>query len=304
MTTALSGFEELSGDEWQKLCMQVMHIHHGPGELIEVPDHDRGDAGIEAFSLNGCVYACYAPQPEPLTTAVRRKKQIDKLDSDIAKFVGNEEKLKAMFPPDYQVGRWTLLVPYLNTKDVHVRASTKTAEVRSSGLSYVASSIVVKVETLNSYDLARRTVVAQQLAKVHLPAPVDLDYSDVSDPQIDKMHEKLAKTALYSDSDRRSAFVDRLLRNLIAAQHHRAFIGDHYSELADALDEQMADLEARLGVQYPLNEPNPDRMLSSVLQDTEQLVGSGLNTSDADSRTIAEGQIADWLMRCPLDFYS
>lgn len=39
-----------------------------------------------------------------------------------------------------------------------------------------------------------------------------------------------------------------------------------------------------------------------MLKDTENTVDEVLNTHMMQSRVIAEGQVADWLMRCPLDF--
>jgi hypothetical protein len=54
MTSTMSGFEHLSGTEWQNLCVRVLHEHHGGGQFVEVPDQDGGDAGIEGYSLDGC----------------------------------------------------------------------------------------------------------------------------------------------------------------------------------------------------------------------------------------------------------
>src|SRR5262245_25188814 len=109
MGSGLSGFESLTGDEWQDLCLRVLHEHHGAGELIEVPDDDRGDGGLEAFSLDGCAYQCYAPENEPLSAKLRYEKQRDKMTKDVGKFIGNAAKIEALVPEGVKIRRWILL---------------------------------------------------------------------------------------------------------------------------------------------------------------------------------------------------
>lgn len=282
--------------------MRVLQVHHGPGELTVIPDDDRGDNGVEAYSQEGHVYACYAPQIEPLSAAQRRTKQFEKIDGDVGSFITKKDKLEAMFPPGFKARRWILLVPRITTKDLHTRASKLTAKVRAASLPYADEAIVVSAHTLDSFQVATRTVVSNQLATLHLPTPDPAGFGDIEDPSVETMDSKLAKVALFKNPIRRGMLVDQLLTNMLTGQAHRQYIGDHYSELGDAMDVRMADLESRLAVQFALAHSDPDALLSTVFEVTEQTVASSLNTADHVSRVIAEGQVADWLMRCPLDF--
>ncbi|MFF4779585.1 hypothetical protein ACFY05_42900 [Microtetraspora fusca] len=302
MGTALSGFESLTGAQWQDLCMRVLHHHHGGGELIEVPDDDGGDNGLEAFSLDGCVYQCYAPDNEPLTTAVRYTKQRDKMTRDIGKFITNEEKLKRILPPDYSARRWILLVPYINTKRLAEHARTQTERLRNEHLPYTSQDIYVVAHTLRSYEAAKAAVIARRLDILRIPTPDNLDFGHIDDPAVDRMKEKLAKTSTFRIADKRDRMVDRYLKNHVAGQANRDWLRDEYAELNDDLEERLADLESRLEMQYPLDHPDPNKLLATVLKDTEMLVSSTLNSGSMQSRVIAEGQVAEWLMRCPLDF--
>lgn len=297
-----SGFEQLSGLEWQDLCLRVLHEHHGASELVEVPDDDRGDAGLEAFSMSGCAYQCYAPEGEPLTAAQRYNKQRDKMTTDVGKFIDNATKLQGMLPTGLSITRWVLLVPRITTRRLLNHARTLTDRIREAGLAYASADIVVMALTLDAFAGARVAVVSRQLTKMHLPPLDAVDYSAIDDGLIDTMKIKLAMTAQYADHDRRGKVVNRLLESYVSGQAHRAHVSDHYSELGDRLDEELTDLEDRLAVQYALTETVPDRRLSAVLTDTEKVVENVLNTRAMHSRVIAEGQVADWLMRCPLDF--
>lgn len=298
----LSGFEQLSGDEWQDLCVRVLHEHHPGPELVEVPDDDRGDAGLEAFSMTGCAYQCYAPEGEPLAAKQRYEKQRDKMTADVGKFIENAVKIQALLPGGLRISRWVLLVPLITTRSLLEHAKRQTDRIREAALAHASADIVVTALTLDSFEAAKVAVVSRQLSKLHLPPIEDADFSAIDDALIATMNGKLAMTAQYADPDRRGKVVNRLLESYVAGQTHRAHVGDHYSELGDRLDEELADLEDRLAVQYALTETVPDRRLHTVLTDTESVVEAVLNTRATQSRVIAEGQVADWLMRCPLDF--
>lgn len=300
--TNLSGFETMSGDEWQDLCVRVLHEHYPGAELVEVPDDDRGDAGLEAFTLNGCVYQCYAPENEPLSTSIRYNKQRDKMTADVGKFIKNADKIKKILPSGLLVDRWVLLVPLINSRRLLEHAKKKTDEVRAASLSYVSSDFVVVSQTLDAFGSARESVVNRQLKKLHLPPVDDVDFSDLDDELVSKMRSKLAMTVVYADDDKRRGATNRFLKSYISGRTHRDFVQDQYSELGYQLEEELSDLEDRLSVQYALDEPVPDRRLSRVLADTEQAVADVLKSHTRQNRVIAEGQVADWLMRCPLGF--
>src|SRR2546430_14260062 len=49
-------------DGWQVFAFQLVQLRHKPQNVQIVPDSVRGDAGIEFFSTDGCLYQCYAPE--------------------------------------------------------------------------------------------------------------------------------------------------------------------------------------------------------------------------------------------------
>src|SRR5205823_3307417 len=110
--THTSGFEDLTGDQWQDLCIRVLRHHHGVQNLIPVPDDDSGDAGLEAFSLDGHVYQCYAPERgAQLASRKLYEKHRNKMTADVTKFIRNVDKIARLLPPGLKISRWVLLVP-------------------------------------------------------------------------------------------------------------------------------------------------------------------------------------------------
>jgi hypothetical protein len=298
----MSGFEHLNGNEWQDLCVRVLHEHHGGGQFVEVPDQDRGDAGLEGYSLDGCVYQCYAPENEPLEASVRYSKQRDKMTQDIGKFIDNKDKLRKVIPPDFRAKTWILLVPAITTKRLLEHSHAQTIRLRAEALPYTDSQVTVLAQTLRAYEGARKSVIARQINRLRLPQVAAPAYESTGDPLIEVMSGKLSRTTRFNEAERRSKFIDRLLANQVVGREQRDWIRDQHSELGAELEDQLSDLEARLEAQYPLDHPTADRLLASILADTEKVIVDVLNVRNSQARIVAEGQVAQWLMDCPLDF--
>jgi hypothetical protein len=118
------------------------------------------------------------------------------------------------------------------------------------------------------------------------------------------MHAKLAKVAVLQNAARRNDYVQRLLTSYLNSQGFRSYIKDHYTEIYSLLESQLDDLEHRLVMEFVLEEGRPAAQLKKVLEETENRVRfCAPDSSSSESRTLAHGQVAEWLMRCPLDFY-
>jgi len=86
---------QLDGHEWQAFILQLLYLRYG-ADLIEVPDEYMGDHGIEAFSLDGCAFQCYAPEG-PHDVAALSRKHKRKITRDLNKFKTNRKELLKIF---------------------------------------------------------------------------------------------------------------------------------------------------------------------------------------------------------------
>src|SRR5437870_4568866 len=90
VTPFIRGWE---GNDWQEHVLTLLRSHYDPGQFQDVPDNHVGDFGIEGYSLDGCVYQCYAAQ-EPLSPNARYEAQRDKITTDLTKFIDNHVDLE------------------------------------------------------------------------------------------------------------------------------------------------------------------------------------------------------------------
>lgn len=118
----------LAGELWQDWANQLLLRRYGLGEYVPVPDKDRGDAGIEGFTLSGYAYQAYGPEDEPLSTNERYEKHRTKMTTDIKKFIDNRVALGQILGKT-RISRWILLVPQCDSKEIIKHANKKTQEV-------------------------------------------------------------------------------------------------------------------------------------------------------------------------------
>src|SRR5438270_5241601 len=75
---------QIDGKEWQEYVISLLFIRYAT-DLIEIPDKDKGDGGLEAYSLTGHAYQCYAPEGLNSVTQLAQKHK-DKINRDLNKF--------------------------------------------------------------------------------------------------------------------------------------------------------------------------------------------------------------------------
>nr|WSX77815.1 hypothetical protein OH826_30635 [Streptomyces sp. NBC_00899] len=301
MDQSMHGLIGLNGTEWQDLCTRVLRVQHGT-DLVVVPDKG-GDSGLEAYTLSGHLFQCYSPQ-EPLPTQKRYEKQREKATKDVGKFIDNSDKLKKLFGAHVKINRWILLCPYIDSKDLAAHCQAQTERIRAARLEYADPNIFVIPQTMEDYELSYKKVVDAQLARMHLPPLAEPDYSSVDSVGVDKMREKLGKVHRLRGDSHRNDYIQRLLYSYLNSQEFRGYIKDHYTEIHARLESELDDLEQRLVMEFVLDDSRAATLLQKVLLETEKRVKEcAPDTASGDSRTLAQGQVAEWLMRCPLDFY-
>lgn len=291
----------MPGGEWQDLCLDVLRIHHDV-DLVEVPDTDQGDAGLEAYTMNGVAYQSYSPI-EPLTVKARYEKQRQKMTDDVTKFINNETKLKAMFG-DLKIRRWTLLVPRWESKELVAHAQVQTKRLADANLPYVAADIGVLIRTIpDNFKPAHAALVRHRLTRLELPQPGIPDYSHIDTELIERMRTKLQKVpALAADVDRLAMVMQEFLEAHVIGSGYRSYVRDFFVDIDRTLDERFEVLKGQVKLDLPLQEPRPEALLSRTIELAVTIAAEAMNSDERRSRSVGLGQVADLLMQCPLDF--
>src|SRR3981189_1107327 len=96
----------------------------------------RGDAGLECFTTDGCLYQCYAPE-EAFNVAKAASAMKAKGGRDLLKLHKNSSKIVSLLN-GVMANRWILLCPFLDDKAVVEAVRKKGAEIKALGLPFLA----------------------------------------------------------------------------------------------------------------------------------------------------------------------
>lgn len=295
----------MSGDEWQNWANQLLSCHYGPTEYQRIPDNDKGDAGLEGFTFtDGHAYQAYGCE-EPLSTQERYKKQRNKMTADIGKFISNQAILTKVLG-QVKITRWVLFVPHYDSKEIVSHAVTKTAEVKAAALPYVATNFAVKVCQEDEFAMARDKVLNASVQGLQIePASLTPDilskWSAANTPLTDTLDKKLRKLPSLRSEESRQQFKEKVLTWYLAGQ---TMLDDLrlYPQMYEQVIKAKAHKERFLAAKSLHDSTASDVFLQTVkeLHQTLQEEVRSLHKFSAES--LAYETVADWLLRCPLDF--
>ena len=285
--------------------MQLLRAHHGPAQLQVVPDHDAGDWGIEAYSLDGCAYQCYAVEGEPLSTKIRLEKQRDKLTTDLRKLTKNDAILTRLFS-QHGLHRWIFLVPLCDSKRLILHATTKQAEIRALDLNCTAPDFTVLIHVADDYPIARRIIVEDGLAvvPVRFEATEPAEQMEWQSEHTDLVHtmlEKLSRVPTLNDEQSRREMVELLVSHYISGANYLERLKQDFPNLWQQVEDRRLSFERSLRVESKLAASAATQHFQETLRDYRERIEGLLPRVAAD---LSLGATADWLMRCPLEFKS
>jgi len=295
----------LSGEQWQTWANQLLMAHYGPGGYQPIPDTDRGDAGIEGFSLSGHAYQAYGPEDEPLSTYERYERHRSKLTTDIKKFIDNRIVLGQLFG-NIRISRWILLVPHSDSKEIIRHASKKTQEVIDATLPYVTDDFCILVYDESAFPVERDVLLNARISTIELDngrtAEKEIvEWADKNDKLVKVIDDKANRLSTLSDDVARAAFRKSIIKAYLDGQN---ILDDlrKYPMAYEAIRKIKSDKEMYLSLEIAsLANANPE-ILRKSLEELRTSTRKVPGLSDGLMEGIAWEAISDWIIRCPLDF--
>lgn len=291
-------------DEWQRWVDQLLYAHYGHAAYQRVPDGNGGDWGIEGFSRDGCAYQCYVAE-EPVAIAILHERQRDKINSDIRKFAENDSKLCRLFA-GLKIKCWCLVVPRHESAPLLAYAADKSAEIRAMGLPYVADDFVIQICTDEAWSLevARLTHAGVTQLSVDTMTLNDEQVDDWVGANEDLMRKLRRKAGLLSKSTAaRDALMTSSVRAYILGQNAYETLQTDYAEVYSDIVRVKVALEEQLARECALNDGGAVITYRGIQGKLVARLSQDLNLSPQLVEQLADEALADWLLRCPLDFY-
>lgn len=296
----------LSDQDWEEWAVELLCRRYGPAEYQRIPDKDRGDAGIEGFSISlGHAYQIYGPE-EPLTVERRYEKLRVKITKDIKKFISNRDKLQKLLGT-VKISRWILLVPHFDSKRIVEHAAKKTAEVIAANLPYVKQDFRVVVEDETAFAAELQELINCNVGKISIlandiaPKQVD-EWANDNDLLVRRTDEKIERLGTLSTQDKRRKFRDKMITHYLEGQNAMSELREYPATYESVIKIKSAR-ERYLEIEAMLSSGDNRHRLNDALDNYKKALRSETHgISHQTIEVLVYEAISDWFIRCPLDF--
>jgi len=263
-----------------------------------------GDAGLEFFTTDGCLYQCYAPE-EPGNTAKASSAMKQKATRDLPKLRDKQQVIAAILT-DLKCSRWILLCPFLDDKAVIAHVRAKGTEIRKLSLPFLSDDFEALVQSQEDF--------ANEIAQLRrLPIGPELTISPTTDEAVDSqdkklvqtLDEKLGRAFPRASETRRIGFRETYIRNHIRRENTLERLKTDHPVLWERAWQTINAEENRLELLGAAGTASPSEHLRESLARIEVGLAKDLpSVAHATISDLSAGTLSDWLMRCPLDFDS
>ncbi len=293
------------GNAWQKLAEILFQLKYGSERFQKIPDEHQGDWGLEAYTIDGLAFQCYAPEKEYPVEELYLK-QRNKISTDIRKFKDNHQPLGGLIHPA-KYSKWFLITPRHDSKKLNQHAARKTEEIRAS-CSHVTTDFRIMIHSGDDFffeEIGRYINQGVSSLKIEIPEVSDLELNaHLIDQSVGygTIQAKLGRGGVTADG---VAYLSKeYIRDYIVGQSVRDKILKSSPELFSSMDEKIRSIERDILKKYQLSRALTPEQLNLDLEKlkTDLIEKSGRSLDSTTVDYLARGTIADWLIRCPMDF--
>lgn len=296
------------GDSWEAIMQICFRLKYESEHYQSIPA-SSGDCGIEGFTKKGEVFQCYCPDNN-LSSKDLYEKQRNKITTDLNKLSLYKKKL-GQFLNGVLIKEWIFVTPESRMNDLVLHCNTKTEEIKNLNLPFIDPHFKVIIHDIDNF--AKEIPVALNAEGQKL----FIDKRKLEDGSIIKWKDQeidLVANAIRKHSKRftqGAAGVDQKVNKLTDAtiesfldqntilSRWEQLHPDDYEKFLILLSQIEKEVEELC--MFPADDNNQlYKSLRKLVKEKLTANFSYLNEMTIDNLT--NGAIADWLLRCPLDF--
>lgn len=295
--------DKLSPKEWEEFCAIMLRFHYKAKNFWEVPDKDRGDLGLEFFTVDGTLFQCYYPDLNINMAGYKTKIQ-KKIREDLKKLKKNEASITALLD-EIVVNQWVLVIPELKSKDLITYCNKKKKEVLNENLAYIdPKAFQVKIETPSSFR------DGELFAKsVHSKA-IDIPLAEITEK--DKVawqkdnSEFAANIVRKSDSlvgQISNEFQDRVVTKYIQIEKFLDQLRKDHPDLHELVEDSARAQLEKMKDESLLQDNLDKKFVKGVVNSNSDTFSKHSQfMSDTNVQSLSFGYLSKWLAECYMDF--
>jgi len=295
-------------NEWDDHVQKLLKLRYSAGQYQQIPAETHGDCGLEGYvPAEGVAYQCYSAQGWSNYKQLYEK-QRGKITADIGTFLSKEKELLEILG-DTKIKVWNLVVPCWMNKDLIKHAKVKEKYVRSAKPKHIASDFGIAIITGSDFSIEAQMLANAGLVGFDAPPHV------VDDEFLAQWLSNSTNLDLVSNLSRKSEvigaskpakfvarFRSRIAKNYIAGSVVLNRLEKDYPDTFKRVVELKEQKENDLDTETLTNNSIPSAFFDETLQSFQAQLTSTPGLTQRSAVALAHEAVADWLLRCPLDF--
>lgn len=306
-----TAFGTFDGDSWEKICQICFKLKYRNEQYIEIIA-SPGDYGIEGFTKSGKVFQCYCPD-HLYTRDELYNYQRNKITKDLKKLKRYEKEIKKCIG-DTLIKEWIFVTPNFSKNDIVAHCTSKTEEIKQLGLSIIHPDFVVLPQDIE-YLIPYIGNALSSVDKKILVSPLSVVNEDTigiykgSDSSLVDNALRKHEARLKQNNRDSQKLIERLTYKTIKHFLDGKEIIDLWKDLIQEDYERFIRIvsqyedEVEELCMFPTDDFN-NRLnkIKTILYDK---IRSNFNRlDDIMVQDLTNYVIADWILRCPIDFES
>jgi hypothetical protein len=301
-----TAYRDFDGNSWEEFCQVCLKLKYENEGYQELPAW-HGDLGIEGYTRTGKVFQCYCPDEdyEPHTLY---EKQRTKITTDLTKLKTHKVELKK-YLNGISIINWIFLTPMYKNKELVLHCATKAQEYKSLHLDILADNFDVLIYDIDFFISQIPIVNGTSNNKVEINIDRDksqeVDWRTENIPLVNNALTKHSKRV--KDGPNKTENVNKLTEFTIGDFINEQQIVNKWRELYPNDYERflrlISDYEMTVETMCITNTNDNNKLYERIQNELKGKIKSEFHyLNDITIEKLTKGVMADWILRCPINF--
>jgi len=302
-----------SGNDWETFCHSCLKMKHQFHNYKKVDAIDGGDYGLDGFTSVGDVYQCYCPEKEYSDKDLYEHLR-DKVRDDITKLSTYNKDISKILN-GIKIKTWHFTSPRILSTPQFISHCNKYENIAKAwGYPFIDKNFRIGFKDLEYFRPEIPKILHSYNDTIAFK-PLLPENSLITDFKQEPGNNYLVNNALTKNSklfpkdgiDYSSHIIKRTdltIKSYLRGEDIRR----KWSDLLDVEYERFLSVVSALEYEVELQSTLPIQDKPKKIEEFRVLIVDKLNKefprllNEPDKEVLASSIIADWLMRCPLDF--
>jgi hypothetical protein len=298
-----------NGTTWEEFCQICFKRKYETVGYQEMPAW-QGDLGIEGFTRTGILFQCYCPDEEYAPDELYIK-QRDKITTDLKKLVTNENELKGYLKA-IKVKQWIFVTPGYKKKDIVKHCQDKAEEYKKLNLSILDTNFDVLIYDIDFFATEIHLVLDYKKQKIEINPLTQKSETEIADWKSQEIslvenairkHGQRIVTSTANRDNKINILTQHSIGHFLNGNITVKIMQEKFPKEYEKFVRIVSLFEIKVHEMCITNTGDNNVLYKQIEEDLKSKLKEGFNYIDQITiDRLTEQVLADWILRCPINF--